>query len=105
MALQHVWLHMLLVLAVPQEMYDWGKRFGWEPVVWKDGQPHPAPQPQPGAAAPAPYPTGGMGGGMGGHAMQGRPGPGVGALGGLGPPLQHRAVHSSLAGPRAMGRR
>lgn len=36
-----------------QEMYDWGKRFGWEAVVWKDGQPHPAPQPPPaGSSAP-----------------------------------------------------
>ena len=38
-------------LALLQEMYDWGKRFGWEPVIWKDGQPHPAPQAPPVAAA------------------------------------------------------
>lgn len=37
-------------------MYDWGKRFGWEPVIWKDDQPHPAPQ----APPAAPYATPGQ---------------------------------------------
>ena len=23
------------------EIYMWGKRFGWEPVTWRDGQPEP----------------------------------------------------------------
>ncbi|KAL6767877.1 PAR1 [Auxenochlorella protothecoides x Auxenochlorella symbiontica] len=32
------------------ELYNWGKAFGWEPVVWKGGKPHPqgpAPMPVP----------------------------------------------------------
>ena len=80
----------------PQEMYDWGKRFGWEPVVWKDGQPHPAPKdilgvgtggaaaaagaPPPGAGYPG---HAGIGGGVG---MGGAAGPrgGPGGMGGMG---------------------
>lgn len=26
------------------ELYTWGNSYGWEPVVWKDGRPHPAPE-------------------------------------------------------------
>ncbi|KAL4432378.1 hypothetical protein ABPG77_001677 [Micractinium sp. CCAP 211/92] len=93
-----------------QEMYDWGKRFGWEPVIWKDGQPHPAPQAPPLAASsapPGPAPAGGLGAGhmqqqqhtqQQGYPQQGRGGQ-----------QQQRGMHHSEhpypGGQRGIGRR
>lgn len=66
-----------------QEMYDWGKMHGWEPVEWRDGKPHPAAAPELAAPAGAPH---GMGVPFGGAPM-GMPMPVMlGAGGGGGPP-------------------
>ena len=80
------------------ELYDWGKRFGWEPVVWVDGQPHVAPQlPPPGvsavaaaaaAAAVAGYNVGDTAGGSGAAAQHHRSVAGAGS-GGSGPHSYH----------------
>lgn len=84
-----------------REMYDWGKRFGWEPVVWKDGQPHPAPQPAPAAVAAA-YASGAAAaaGGLA-HQMHGaRPG----HLHHQHQHQQHRGMHG-MGGLRGQGKR
>ena len=101
-----------------QEVYEWGKVHGWEPVVWRDGKPHPAaalgPQPpggQPGAGPPAPAPLAGHPGGPLGvsGAVPGPGGPYGGPLGGpLGPhrhPLQQQGRGPGGLRPGGPGRR
>ncbi|KAL4859552.1 PAN2-PAN3 deadenylation complex catalytic subunit pan2 [Chlorella vulgaris] len=100
-----------------QEMYDWGKRFGWEPVIWKDGQPHPAPQPPPAAAMAAAGSIGNSGGPGQQHPMLlGRGGPGMASAGGPAHMQHHqqhtqqqqqqaRGMHGGGGGPRGQGRR
>lgn len=73
----------------PQEMYDWGKRFGWDPVIWKDDQPHPAPQAPPVAAY------------AGGLAQSGAPPTGGH---GPGPMQQQQQPHSQQQGYSQQGR-
>ncbi|KAL4430743.1 hypothetical protein ABPG75_005999 [Micractinium tetrahymenae] len=97
-----------------QGMYDWGKRFGWEPVIWKGGQPHPAPQAPPAAAyAAGPPPPGGHSSGhmqqqqQQGYSQQGR-GPGGEGYHQQQQPQQRMMHHQGQHGPggqRGMGRR
>lgn len=94
---------LLYIFPPPQEMYDWGKRAGWEPVIWKDGQPHPAPQQVPGVAAAAgggaaAYGGGGPGPHQGQHAQHA-------GYGGQQQQQQHRGnMHGGQRGG-SMGRR